>query len=92
MGSSPSSLSSSTECHPGSQGRQGAEPKCYTEQGSETPSAASCTPPRHDIQCGFSCTALPSRMEARPHYLHPETWEGPGATLVVSSHKSCQVV
>ena len=54
-----------TGCHPGSQGQQGAGPKQYTEQGSEAPSAASCIPPRRDIQRSSSCTVLPSSMSIK---------------------------
>jgi hypothetical protein len=44
-------------------------------------------PPRPDIQRGSSHAVLPNSMAARPLDLHPETREGTGATLAVSSHK-----
>jgi hypothetical protein len=75
-----------TGCHPGSQGQQGAGPKWYSEQGSEAPSAACCLPPRRDIQRGSSSAVLPISMEACPNCLHTENWEGPIATLFLSSH------
>ena len=75
-------------CHQVTQGGQGSGRKRYSENGCESPSAASYIPSRHDIERGSSCAVLTSSMEVRPHYLHFETWEGPSATLVVSSHKS----
>ena len=72
-----------SRCHPGCQGRQSAWPKLYTEQGSDAPSAARWICPRRDFQSDSSHAVLLSRMEARPHYLHSETWEQPGTTLVV---------
>jgi hypothetical protein len=45
-------------CHPGSQGRQGAGPKLYTEQGSEALSGS--IPSHHDIQRGPSHAVLPT--------------------------------
>jgi hypothetical protein len=38
----------------------------------------------------ISSAVLPISMEARPHYLHSETWEGQSATLFVSSNKSSE--
>jgi hypothetical protein len=53
--------------------------------GLSSPSSASYKLPGGNIQRSASSVILPTSMEARPRDLHPETWEVPVTTLVVSA-------
>jgi hypothetical protein len=61
-------------------------PNRLTNRALNAPSSAGYKPLRGDIQRSASSAVLPTSMETRPRDFHPETWEGPVTTLVVSAY------